>query len=653
MIKRTLGALARHRRGSVSVISALTLPILIAVVGLVAEFGNALLHQTENQRVADAAAFAAATAYNANSSNSYTSAADAVAILNGLSASNVTVALVNSPSGDGNQAIQVTISTQTPLLLSQALTVMPGVSTNIPTQLTVNANAYAELQGGTPGCIIALSGGGGGVNVTSAAGITADACAVDSNAAVAASSASNITTIAVGYNSASPPSATGASTIGPPSGGSITIKKKVTDDPLASNSEVATLTGHLTTVEAMTSPSAPTVSASGNNVTLSASTLTDTLPAGCAASGSGSTRTITCASGATYNFGSVSASSTGHLTFALTGSSATTFNFSGGISATSSASVTFPNGTYNIKQGVMISSASTGTFGAGTFNIGPSTSTCTDGYKYSLCVESSTSLTIGGPSTFTLGGGVYAGSSANVTLGSGTTNSFNIGASNSGFAVQTSSSSNSVFADATGSGDLFQVVGTVNAASAACIALPNAANHDINGSIIANSASNTTFGGGIYTVSGYMMDQSASGGGSCNGSTAGTGGSGVTFVLGATSTPSSGTCSGMVICVTSASGLSLSAPTSGANAGLAVIGPTNGNTAGALFQSASSGTISGAIYLPSGPITVNSAASLGGGSAACLELIGSQITVSSASAIGSTCTGLGGSSSGGAVVLVK
>jgi hypothetical protein len=43
-----------------------------------------------------------------------------------------------------------------------------------------------------------------------------------------------------------------------------------------------------------------------------------------------------------------------------------------------------------------------------------------------------------------------------------------------------------------------------------------------------------------------------------------------------------------------------------------------------------------------GAITVSSAAaSLGGGSSACLELIGPQVTVNSASAIGTTCTGLG------------
>lgn len=656
MIRRGVSSLATRRDGSVTVISALILPVLIAIVGLVAEYGNALLHKVEDQRIADMAAFAAATAYNASSSNSMSQVVDSIATMNGISSSDISASVVSSPSGDGNKAVEVTVTTQTPLMLTEVLNITQ-------TSLTETATSYAEMKGGAPGCIIALNASGSGITLTSSAGITADNCAVDSDAAITGTSSSTITTIDVGYNSSSPPSMTSSSQIVAPSGKTVSITKTVTADPLAGNSEVATLTARLNSgtvgdssagVEGMTSPPAPTVTANSNNVTLSSSTLTDTLPSGCSASGSGSTRTITCASGATYNFGSVSASSTAHLTFALTGSSATTFNFSGGISATSSATITFPAGAYNIAQGVTVASSSSISFGAGTFDIGPSTSACSDGYKYSLCIESSTSITFGGPSSFTLGGGLYAGSSADITLGSGTTNSFDVGAGSSGYAVQTSSSSGIVFADATGASDVFEVVGNIDAVSSACIDLPNTANHDINGSIEAQSSSNTTFGGGVYTVSGYMMDQSSSGGGGCLSSSAGTGGSGVTFVLGATTTPSSGTCAGEAICVTSSSGLSLNAPTSGANAGLAVIGPTSpSNTAGALFESSSSGSIGGAFYLPNGAITLSSSASLGGGSSACLMLIGSQISVTSSAAVGSTCTGLGGSSSGTGVVLVQ
>lgn len=634
----------RDRRAAVSIIAALSLPALLAFSSLVGEYGHGLLIKTEDQRVADMAAYAGALAYNANGTTaSATSAADAVATLNGVPSGSVSANVVSSPTGDGNKAVQVTVSSNLPIYLAQVV----GGSSSLP----VSAAAYAEMNVASGGCIVALNTAGTGVTVASSAGISADACGVDSNATVTASSSSNITTISVGYDSSSAPSATSSSTIGPPSGKTITITKKLTADPLAGNSAVVALTSHLSTVEGMTSPSAPSVT-TGSNITVSASTWTGTLPSGCSTALSSGTYTVTCTSGGTYNFGSFSCSSTCKVQFNPSGSGST-YDFSGGISVSSSATFTGGPGTYNIVAGVTVASSSSASFGAGSFDIGPSTSTCSDGYKYSLCVESSTSLTIAGPSTFTLGGGVYAGSSANVTLGSGTTNSFDIGSSNSGYGVQTSSSSNPVFGDATGSGDLFQVVGSINAASSACVALPDAANHDVDGAVIANSSSDTTFGSGVYTVADYLMDASSSGGSSCNGATTGTADTGVTFVLGAVTTPLGGTCNGMVICVTSSSGMALSAPTSGADEGLVLIGPTNGSSAGALFSSSSSGSLSGAVYLPTGPITIQSSASLGGGSASCLMLIGSEISVTSSSALGSTCTGVGGGSTGNGVVLVQ
>ena len=639
-------AFVRDRRAAVSIIAALSLPALIAFSSLVAEYGHGLLVRTENQRVADLAAYAGALAYNSTgTTDSMTSAANSIASMNGVASSHVAATLVDSPTGDGNKAVQVTVSTTLPVYLAS---VVGGANT-----LPVSTSAYAEMGAQTGGCIIALSSGGTGIQVSSAAGITASACAVSSNAGVTASSASHITTIAVNYNSASPPSATSASTIAAPAGKTITITRRLTADPLAGNAAVAAAVLHLHNVEAMTSPAAPSVSG-GGNLSFSSLTFTGTMPSGCAApTHSGANWTVTCTSGGNYTFGSLSVSSTASVNFNTGGSAATTYNFSGGISVTSSAHANFGPGTFNIAQGVNIASASSGSFGAGTFNIGKTASNCSDGGRYSLCVQSSTSLTFGGPSNFTLAGGLYAGSSASITLGSGTTNSFILGASSNGNAVQTASSSNVLFADATGGASIFSAVGDITAASAACVALPDAAAHDVDGSVIASSASNTTFGGGVYTIANYLLDQSASGGGGCLGSTAGTLGSGVTFVLGAQSTPSSGTCSGQVICVTSASALSLVAPTTGALAGLAVIGPTEGSTAGALFQSASSGTLSGVVYLPNGPVTVSSAASLGGGTATCMELIGSEITVSSASALGSTCTGLGGAPSRAAVLLVR
>jgi hypothetical protein len=639
-------------RGAISILAAFVLVSVIGVSALALEYGWALLQKNEDQRVADLAAYggglvdesASCSRTCSASSCSALSAANNIAALNGVSGA--TSCVVASPSGDGNNAVQVSITTDVPLYLARVLT----SSTTLP----VTAGADAEVINDSPACIIALSGSGTGVTVTSAAGITADNCAVASNAAVTVSSASKITTKVIDYGTSY--STSGASSIVPPAGtASVTYSKTTTTDPLATNSEVTGAVARLSTVEALTSPAAPSVS-TGANLGFSASTpYSGSVPTGCSPpTHSGANWTLTCASGGTYHFGSLSVSSTATLAFNTGGSAATTYDFSGGITVSSSAGLTTGPGTFNIAQGITVSSASSATFGAGTFDIGPSTSACTDGNTYSLCVESSTSLTIGGPSSFTFGGGVYAGSLATIELGSGTTNTYDIGSTSGGNAAVASSSSKLLFADAQSGTTSFEVNGNVSAASAACLALPDAQEHDINGAIIANSASNTTLGSGIYTVSDYIDDESASGGGGCSGWSGGTADTGVTLVLGAVTTPSSGTCSGMAVCVLSASSEALVAPTSGATAGLAVIGPTSSsNTAGALFESASSGSYSGAIYMPHGQITVSSASSLGGGSSACLELIGAEVTVSSASAIGTTCTGLGGSASGATVSLVK
>jgi hypothetical protein len=85
------------------------------------------------------------------------------------------------------------------------------------------------------------------------------------------------------------------------------------------------------------------------------------------------------------------------------------------------------------------------------------------------------------------------------------------------------------------------------------------------------------------------------------------------------------------------------------------MGPTTStNTAGATFAEGSSGTsLSGVFYLPYGPVTLSGAANVGNGTGQCLELIGSQITLSGGTALASTCTGLGDGTTGTTIVLVQ
>src|SRR4029079_1847902 len=96
-----------------------------------------------------------------------------VAALNGIDTSDVTASLVTSPKTNTKQAVTVQIRTSNVLLLAPVL----GASSSLP----VRAASYAEISGGTPPCIIALSSSETGVTLSGGTSISAPACAVSSN----------------------------------------------------------------------------------------------------------------------------------------------------------------------------------------------------------------------------------------------------------------------------------------------------------------------------------------------------------------------------------------------------------------------------------------------------------------------------------------
>jgi len=640
-------------RGGVSAMAAVLFVAVIGVSALAVEYGHGLLSESENQRAADLAAISGAVVYNSTSSTtSMNSAVNAVAALNGYSG-DATGSLVTSPSGDGNQAVKVVVTTTDPLSLARVIT----ASTSLP----VSAASYAEIvPANDPGCIIALGGSGSGVTVTSASNITANNCAIDSNTTVTASSASTITTPVIDYGTTAP-TATSASSIKAPAGKSLAENHVTTADPLAGNTGVSDAYAHLgygssgtcsdTTSNDVSgdvcdihSPAAPSVSG-GTALTFNSVTQTGTLPAGCTtASHSGSSWTINCTGSGPFTFGALTVSSTAHVTVNTT--AGTTYNFNGAISVSSSAGATFGAGNYNIAGGVTVSSSSSASFGAGTFDIGALTSSCNGVTGYSICNASADTIGFGGPSTFVLAGGIYSGSSAVLTMGSGTTNSYEIGKAADGNSIDSDSSSTTfTLADATGSGDVFWTSGNIYTGSSSNLTLPAATQHDIDGNFTVSSSSNVTLGAGTYTMTGYFSVASA----------ATVNATGVTVVIGGANAASNPCSAGASYCTASASNVTLTAPTSGTMDDLAVIGPPPGSgswpsykspnpTAGAVISSASGGSLSGAVYFPDAAVTVSSASGLGGGSVSCLELIGSSVSVSSASGTTSACTGLGGSS---------
>ncbi len=663
----------RERRGSITVMAAAMFPVLIGFSGLGVEYGFGLLTRVENQRTADLAAYSGALAYNtSNSSTTMNNAVASIAVLNGYASTDAVAALVNSPTGDGHKAVQVTVTTDVPLVLSRLL----GAGTQLP----VSATSYAELTPSGIACIIALKASGAGVTLAGGTAVSAPGCSVASNStsnspsAVSVPCGTTLTTKTVFYNSTAVPSQP-CGGIKNAAGGAATFTPAPTADPLATNSAVTAATTHLASVRTMTSPAVATVTVpTGVNVTFpwyQAPSQPLAMPTGCTLTGyTSGPWTVTCVGAGPFNFGNVVVPS-GMAAATFVNSTAATFNFvsisgpitfntyvsntynvSGTISPSGTSS--YAGGTYNIGGGIITGGGSTTTFGAGTYNIGSSSTSCGN---YSIC-HTGTTMTFGGPSTFVLAKGIYNSGGETLSLGAGTSNSYSIGSdSGNGNAIYAGGGSSTSFAAATGVSSLFKLVGMVNVASGggSCMTLPAAAAHDINGNL--STAGGTTLGAGVYTVNGYVA-LGASGGGdvSCGGSTVGMNGSGVSFVISGTTTPSSGTCSGSAFCLASGYGhVTLTAPTTGTLTNLIMVGPTNSGTiSGATFaEGATSTSLSGAFYFPYGPVSLSGGANVGNGTGQCLELIGSQVTLTGGTTLASTCAGLAGSSNTAQVVLVQ
>ena len=176
----------RDKRGNFTVLSSIMMVTMAGVAGLVADYGSGLFNRMEDQRIADTAAVAGARVYDeTQSSSAVTTAVTNVAALNGISSGSVSSSIGSSPTGDGNQAVTVTISSQAPLTFSRL------VSRSSSTSLPVQASAIAEMKPGGAGCVIALNSSGTGVTLTGSGTISAPGCAVASNQTINCHSSSN------------------------------------------------------------------------------------------------------------------------------------------------------------------------------------------------------------------------------------------------------------------------------------------------------------------------------------------------------------------------------------------------------------------------------------------------------------------------------
>ncbi|WP_158807108.1 pilus assembly protein TadG-related protein [Beijerinckia sp. L45] len=460
----------RRRDGTVSIIGAVALPMLVAFASLVVEFGHGLLAKAEIQRVADMASYAGGLAYASNgSTTSMIAAAQNVALLNGIPASAVSVRLITSPKNASDQAVFVSIAKTQLLLLAPVV--------NFSSSVPIVAKSYAQLGVKTNACVIALGTTAAGISISGSTSITAPACAVASNANVTAPCGTSISDVATTYGGAL--SAGCSNVIGAKSQATVT-------DPLAGNAGVSALTTHLAAVNSLASPLAPTVASvptvpavtapagvdlvfGSSILTTPATTLSALLAQLCVAVGLFNQWVVTCPLNTTVSFGNVTVQNGVTVTFNPGTILPTTYNFNGQI--VNNGTIIFGPGIFNITQGVTTSYGSTTTFGIGTFNIAQT-------------VLTSGGSVVFGPGTYNIAQGVST-TGGSVTFGAGTYN-----------VAQGISTTGGSATFGAGTYNVAQGISTSGGATASF----GAGTYTIAQGVSTGGGSTTTFGAGTFTI---------------------------------------------------------------------------------------------------------------------------------------------------------
>ncbi len=620
----------RQEDGGAAIMTGLAIPVLLGSAGLALEYGQLLVVRAEAQRTSDLASHAGAVAYGrTGDTGPMTDAARAVARLNGFADKDIAVTLDPSVAAASGAAVRATISVEKPLFLPRLV----GGETSVE----VVASAVAGTLPGEPACVQALDPGGGGISLSGGTSLRTEECAVASNAEVEAPCGTSIVTNSLSYDSASPPRTGSCGTITKPEGGAAEIVRRATPDPLAGTEAIMLAATQMDRTAALAPPEQVVV-APGSNMDFGwdqNATKAQAEALGCSATFSQAVWTFSCLGRSTVNLGRVTLGGGLTLRFNPGGGENVTYNLSGEI-RNNGARMTFAGGTYNVAGGIITGGGSVTEFGAGTYRIGRASHYCS-GARYSICNTSR--LVFDGSSSFVLPGGIRNDGGASLTLGTGAGNDFRLGPSSNGNAISLGGGSQTYMGDA--ESGVFEVAGRIDGGGGgSCMMLPAAPLHEINGSIVASGA--IRFGGGLYAVNGYMhMGGNGGGSAECGGETISIEAIGATFLIsGAGQEPPGWECRGQAFCVSADySNLRITAPQSGPFTDLAVIGPLDpARQAGALFTSGASGSVvSGAFYFPNGPIATSGGASADSGGDGCLQLIGSEISMSGGTALASEC----------------
>lgn len=158
------------RKGSVAVITALTMPMAVASVGFGIEAGYDHFLQSRLQQAADAAAFAGGVELRRGSSlDVVTAAADAAARQSGLNPATDTVKVAST----GPNAIETTVSRTQPRLFSAVFN---------SASVTISARSVSAFGAAASACIVALDpSASGAASFSGQSNTTLNSCSVMAN----------------------------------------------------------------------------------------------------------------------------------------------------------------------------------------------------------------------------------------------------------------------------------------------------------------------------------------------------------------------------------------------------------------------------------------------------------------------------------------
>lgn len=672
----------RDVTAGVSTLGVLALPAVIGATGLTVDISRAYQQKVANQRAADMAALAAATAYRANASTSVLqpTAADLV-LANGIRGATTTASLVANFPTTGQNSVLVTVTRPVPFYLASVVGLTGSFNVNAASRAQVgssnNISAPCYLALSTSNTAISMSGGGtittATCSVAAVGGIAQSGTAISAQDIIAGSG--NVTVdwgdllvtsnLYYGGSFSYPNWNTDVPAVAKRKNQTTTLS-----DPWASNTDrtgAVTLLGTFTTVPTLTSP---TTSGGGAWTVNSTSATT---PGATTTYNSGTkTYTVTALSPCNYNITSITISGDRKLAFP-SGCNVIVHN---GVTSSGSTSINFGNSNVYINGNVTTSSSGM-TFGDGVLWIGAGTHTFSGpNTKGAGDVTIAGNVTVAGGSSLVMGAGQHKFGS--VTIGGGTY--VNLGAGNfqasTGVAIsgdsrlilgagnvvlgKNASTNNSIDLDGSarflmGAGT-FSASGHIDTEGGSRLIFGATTNHYINGNMKIRGS--VLFGAGRYTVNGNFENGTGgttwpytstwSGVSTTYGNATGfsgydMAGTDVTFVLSGTLNLAGGALTHLEAPSTTTSG--------GAIAQLLV---TSQTTSATTWGAGSNNKFGGAVHVPNSALTMSGGNGTTGGTA-CFSLIANTITVSGGAQTGTACTAMSDalSVSSGSVRLVN